>query len=385
MKLKTVAPLAMVACVSGVLTLVSVLAYQDAQDTVDWAKRKQLQSIASMIEVALHQQAIQTTSSAELLAAIPQVGELTAKNDHDGLIKMLMPTYQKQVTKYGVEAGNIVTPPAITVLRLHDNAKFGDDQSNHRPILVFTNQTREVQSGLEISSAMGIRGVSPIYNGTTHVGALEWATGLGTTLGELKTITGAELAILVKEQVVPANSKVRQNESHKIRDFIAAEATDWTYLSKALRETDVDRVNEGGLETRTVEGYDVGVVKVPLFDFSGKNVGAVYAVKEVSEFSRAVKDASVRLIIAGVIGLIFTSGAALLIITGMVLRPMERLGKRLKTLAGGDFSTKVDAISRKDEIGELAASIESVRVDLLRRFPPGSAPTLDSKSGGAGK
>ena len=208
---------------------------------------------------------------------------------------------------------------------------------------------------------------------------------MGTTLGELKTITGAELAILVKEQVVPANSKVRQNESHKIRDFIAAEATDWTYLSKALRETDVDRVNEGGLETRTVEGYDVGVVKVPLFDFSGKNVGAVYAVKEVSEFSRAVKDASVRLIIAGVIGLIFTSGAALLIITGMVLRPMERLGKRLKTLAGGDFSTKVDAISRKDEIGELAASIESVRVDLLRRFPPGSAPTLDSKSGGAGK
>ena len=69
----------------------------------------------------------------------------------------------------------------------------------------------------------------------------------------------------------------------------------------------------------------------------------------------------------------------------MILRPLERLGKRLKALSTGDFSTKVEALARKDEIGEVATSVESVRVDLLRRFAPGSAPPIDAKSAGGGK
>ena len=385
MKLKTVAPLAMVSCVAGVLAFVSVLAYQNAGDTVEWAKGKQLAGVSTMIEVFLREQALHTTEAAELIGAIPQVGEMVAKNDRDGLIKMLMPGYQKAVTKYGVDALGIVTPPALTVARMHNPGKFGDDQSSYRPMLVFTNQTREVQSGLEIASVAGVRGVVPIYNGTTHVGALEIATGLGATLAELKTITGSELTVLLKDAAIPANSEVRKNEARKIRDCIAAEATDWTYLSKVLRESDVDRINESEIATRTVDGVDLGVVRVPLFDFAGKNVGAIYAVKEVSEFSRALKDALVRLLVAAGIGLVITAGMALLVTSGMLLRPVERLSKRLKTLAKGDFSTKVEAVSRKDEVGELAASIESMRVDLLRRFPPGAAPSVEAKSGGAGK
>ena len=385
MKLKMVAPLAMMSCVAGVLAFVSILAYQDASETVEWAKKKQLAGVSTMIEVFLREQAIQTTASAELLASLPQVGEMMAKSDHDGLMRMLMPGYRKQETKYGFGSGNLVTPPATTVLRLHNPAKFGDDQSDHRPILVFANQTREVQSGLEVSSVAGMRGVAPVYNGAVHVGALELATGLGPTLAELKTVTGSELTVLLKDSVVPANSEVRKNEARKVRDYIAAEATDWTYLAKALRETDVDRVNESGFESRLVGNLEVGVVKVALFDFSGKNVGAVFAVKEISEFGRALKDALVRLLVAAGIGLVITAGASLLIISGMILRPLERLGKRLKALSTGDFSTKVEALARKDEIGEVATSVESVRVDLLRRFAPGSAPPIDAKSAGGGK
>lgn len=383
MKLKLVAPLAMVSCVAGVLAAVSVLAYQDAGDMVDWAKGKQLSSISTLIEVFVREQARQTSAAAELLAALPQVGELTAKNDREGLLKTLMPGYRKAATKYGMDALGIVAPPATTVVRLHDPAKFGDDQSGYRPILVFTNQTREVQSGLEISSVAGIRGVAPIYNGTTHVGALELAAGLGATLAELKTVTGAEFTLLIKETEVPANSEIRkQHENRKIRGFIAAEATDWTYLAKALRESDMDRVNENGVETRTVGDIDVGVVKVPLFNFAGKNVGAIFAVKEISEFGRVRKDSMVRLMVAAAIGLLVTAGVSLLILSGMMLRPMERMAKRLKALARGDFSSKVDDAGRRDEIGVLASSVESVRVDLLRRFPPGAAP--DGKTGGAG-
>ena len=376
MKLKVAAPLALITCVAAVLAFIGSLAYQNAGETVDWAKKKQLSSIATMIEVFLREQGRQTTAAAELLASLPQIGELVAKNDRDGLLTMLLPGYRKEVTKYGVEAVDIVTPPATTVVRLRDPGRFGDDQSGYRPILVFTNQTREVQSGLEVSSVAGIRGVAPVYNGTVHAGALELTTGLGPTLAELKTVTGAELVMLIKDAAVPANSAVRKNEGRKIKDFFAAEVTDWTYISGVLGEADVERVNETVSDTRTVGGVEVGVVKVPLFDFSGKNIGAVIAVKEISEFGRVLKDALVRLSVACALGLLVTLGVSLLVTSGLLLRPLERLGKRLKSLAAGDFSTKVEGIARQDEIGALAVSIESVRVDLLRRFPPGSAPPL---------
>ncbi|MEI6560395.1 MAG: cache domain-containing protein [Rhodospirillaceae bacterium] len=369
---------------AAVLGFVSVLAYQDASETVDWAKRKQLSGISTMIEVFLREQKRQTTATAEQLGALPQLGELVARGDREGLLRMLMPGYQRAVTKYGVEALGIVTPPATTVVRLHEPGKFGDDQSGTRPILVFTNQTREVQSGLEISSVAGMRGVVPLYQGAVHVGALELASGLGPTLSELKTVTGAELAMVIKDEAVPAHSHLRKTEARKLKTLFVAEVTDWTYLSAALRESDVDRVNEVGFDTRTVGGIEVGVVKVPLFDFSGKNIGAVFGVKEISEFGRALKDAQVRLAVAAGIGLLVILGVSLLVVSGLLLRPLERLGKRLKTLAAGDFSTRVEAVGRRDELGALAVSIESVRVDLLRRFPPGSAPPLEPGSGGTG-
>ena len=163
-------------------------AYQNAGDTVEWAKGKQLSGFLTMIEVFLREQALHSTEAAELIGAIPQIGEMVARNDRDGLFKMLMPGYQKAVTKYGVDALGIVTPPALTVARMHNPGKFGDDQSSYQPMLVFTNQTREVQSGLEIASVAGVRGVVLIYNGATHVGALEIAPGFGAALAELKVM-----------------------------------------------------------------------------------------------------------------------------------------------------------------------------------------------------
>ncbi len=376
MKLKVIAPVALVFSVALVLVFISVISYQNARETVDWAKGKELTGLSAMIEELLREEQHQAVAEAEMLAALPQVGELAAKGDRDGLIKMLMPGYRKEVTKYGIESSAIILPPATTLLRLHDPDKFGDDQSVNRPIYVFANQTREVESGLEISSVAGIRGVAPIYNGDIHVGALEWAIGLEPLVADLKSITGAEVAVMIKGSVIPAQSHIRDNQSHTLKDFIAAQATDWTYLSGALRETDVDQANEAAVSTRTVAGIDVGVVKVPLFDFSGRNVGVVLAVKEISAFGRTLKDTLVHLTMAAGIGLLVTAGVSLLIISGLLLRPLERLGARLKSLAGGDFSTKVEAVARRDEIGVLAASIESLRVDLLRRYPPGSAPPL---------
>lgn len=379
MKLKTLAPIAIAACVAIVLALIVTLAYNNTREAVGWAREKQLSALAGMIELFLRERTGRTTASAELLASLPLVGDLTARNDHDGLARLLLPGFRKASTKYGVEAATVITPPATALLRLHDPAKFGDDLAASRPILVFANQTRDVQTGLEIGAAVGIRGVAPIYAGTRHVGALEWATGLAPVLAEIKAVTGAETVALIREAAIPADSPIHHAENRRLKDFLAVEATDWPFLASVLVEGDVARVNEGAIVTRTVNGTDLGVVKVPLFEFSGKNVGAILAVKEIGEFRRTVKDTLVRLSIAGALGLLAVTCVTLLIVSGLLLRPLDRLSKRLNGLAGGDFSTKVYGVGRGDEIGTLAASTESLRLDLLRRYPPGSAPALDTE------
>lgn len=376
MKLKLIVPVAVLTCVTAVLAFISVLAYQNAADTVNWAKQKQLSGIATLIEVFLREQGRRTAAEAELLAALPQVGEMAAAGDREGLKRMLMPGYLKATIKYGVTAGAVVTTGNVTILRLHDPEKFGDDQGPRRPILAFTNQTRDVQTGLEISSIAGIRGATPVYRGAVHVGVLEWATDLGSAITELKSITGADIAVMIRDSAIPAQSHARRNEARRVKDFIAVEATDWNYLARALQESDVERVNDTSFDTRSVGDIDAGVVKVPLFDFGGKNVGAIFAVKEIGEFGRTLKDTMVRLAVAGALGLLVTTCVVLMLVTGLMIRPLERLGERLRRLARGDFSTRVEGIGRRDEIGQLAGNIESVRIDLLRRFSPGSAPAL---------
>lgn len=370
MRLRVSAPLSIMASVAIVLAAIAMIASERSAATVQWAKEKEMNGIAALVEAGLRQSARTAVAQAELIAGMPGVGPALARGDVAWL-KGIIPAYQHQRAKFGIEGAAFVTPPATVALRLHDAARMGDDQSAKRPILVVSNRLHEPQSGVEISpTSAAMRGTAPINHNGVHVGIVEWSIGLFTIAQEIHDATNAEVTFFVEPKRVEGN---RTAEERRLGPVAGLVSTDWEQASSLLRPLDLEEFNGVKITYHTLHSVDYGAVHVPLFDFSGQRVGTVVAVREVNEFSRAQRVLRAVLTTAVIVGTLAIGVVVVMVITGMMVLPIGRLSNRAGTMAKGDFSSPVSDIHRDDEIGGFARALEAMRQSLLRRFPPGSS------------
>lgn len=371
MQLRVSAPLSIMACVAAVLSLVAMIAIERSATTVQWAKEKEMNGVAALIEASLRQSSRTAVAQAELIAAMPGVGTALAAGDI-GWLKQIVPAYQHQRAKFGIEGAAFVLPPAKIALRLHDLSRSGDDQSAQRPLLVVSNRLHEPQTGVEISpTSSGMRGTAPVSVNGNHVGVVEWSIGLFTIAQEIHDIANAEVTFFLQKDRLGDNRIVDERHIGNLAGFVS---TDWDLTSSLLTATDLEDFGGIKLSYHTAHGIDYAAVHVPLFDFSGQRVGTVVAVREINEFARTEKILRAGLMTAVVVGTLACGGVVLTVMGGLLLRPMTRLSARARTLASGDFSAPVSDLGRDDEIGALAAALESLRQSLLRRYPPGAKP-----------
>ena len=378
MRLQVSAPLLIMACVATVLSVVAMIAVERSAATVKWAKEKEMNGVAALVEATLRQSSRTATAQAELIAGMPGVGGALAAGDMAWL-KQIVPTYQHQRAKFGVEGAAFVLPPAKIALRLHDLSRSGDDQSARRPLLVISNRLHEPQSGIEVSpTSSAMRGTAPVTFKGSHVGVMEWSVGLFTIAQEIHDIANAEVTFFLQEERLEGN---RAAEDRRIGGMTGFVSTDWDLTSSLLRATDLETYNGTKLTYHSVHGIDYAAVHVPLFDFSSQRVGTVVAIREVGEFARVEKVLRAVLLTAVVVGTLACGGVVLTVVGGQLIRPMTRLSARARTLSSGDFSAPVSDLGREDEVGALAGALESLRQSLLRRIPPGTKPDPSDKVG----
>ncbi|WP_436428207.1 cache domain-containing protein, partial [Enterococcus faecium] len=67
-----------------------------------------------------------------VVATMPAVQEAMARDDRAALIKLFGPGFAALKSDYGVDQFQFHTPPALSYLRVHQPAKFGDDLSGFR-------------------------------------------------------------------------------------------------------------------------------------------------------------------------------------------------------------------------------------------------------------
>ncbi len=367
MRLQISAPLSIMASIASVLVVVVMIAIDRSEATIRWAKEKQMTEVAAQIEATLRQTARTATAQAELLAGIPGVGQGVAQEDSEWL-KGLTTVYQRQRAKYGVESATFVRPPAKVLLRLHDLNRSGDDQSTKRPLLVAVNRLHEPQGGLEITpNTVGMRGVAPISFNGDHVGAVEWGVGLFRIAQEIHDVTHAEVTFFLQRSRVEGN---RTAEERRLGAMAGMVSTDWELTSSLLTLSDLEETNSIKIGYVVWRETEYAAVHVPLFDFSGQRVGTVVAINEINEFSRAASFVRAILISAMVVGVLLCGGVVLIVVRGMLLRPMVRLSERATGLSKGDYSSRVADTERSDEIGHYATALETLRHNLLRRVLP---------------
>ena len=293
-----------------------------------------------------------TEALAMTVARLPGIGKMLAEGDRPALARMFVPQYAELAKSQGIGQFQFHLPPAISFLRVHDPAKFGDDLSALRPMVVDANRTARPVRGLEAGVAgLGIRAVVPVFDGDHHVGSVEFGLGFSQEmLSSLKKAAGADVTILAlrgdkAEAVGSTRSEPSQLDQDDLRQLVAG--------------TPVLRTVQGPLGPLIVYGH-------LLADYSGKPAAVIELVADGSADAEQVSDLHRTMLEMAGGAVLLASLLALLLARG-VAGPIRQLIVAMSGVASRqEIDRNIPYLERADEIGQLARAVQFARDETMK-------------------
>jgi methyl-accepting chemotaxis protein len=318
---------------------------------VDRADERELRSHYDALQSRLGQEARRAAAMSAVVASIPAVQEAMAGDDREALKKLFVPSFAGLKADYGVDQFQFHTPPAISYLRVHQPAKFGDDLSSFRKTVVAANLDRKTIVGLEGGVAgLGIRGVVPIAQNGRHLGTVEFGLSFGQPFfDEFKRTRGVDIAFHL----------AAKNEFKVFAGTLDGQS----FFDPA----DDRRASEGAFIVRrgTLKATPVAALLAPIKDFSGTPIGAVEIVMDNSEYVSLLDHARLLAMGLSLLGLAITIIAGLLVASS-ISRPILAITGAMRNLAGGNLDVALPAHERKDEVGQMARAVAVFKDNAIR-------------------
>jgi methyl-accepting chemotaxis protein len=116
----------------------------------------------------------------------------------------------------------------------------------------------------------------------------------------------------------------------------------------------------------TIGGVDEAIVLAPMKDYKGNAIGFSALGVDRSAFVQAMTEARNWSIAIGVAVLLLTLGLAT-ILNRSIVRPLRALTAGMNRLANGDFTIVPPGLGRSDEIGEVAAAVETFKHKAIEK------------------
>ncbi len=315
-----------------------------------------LQMASVLLEEELTRYEEMVQSLAYQVAENPDVQELFANRDREGLLALVGDSYERLNREYGVDKFHFHIPPAVSFLRVHAPTSYGDDLSTFRHSVVFVNRTGQGVVGIEKGIyGLSVRGVVPIWYEGRLIGSVEFGVPLNTAFVEaIASNSGVDVSV------------------HTFGRTVEDEATggQWVMLASSTgrrlaRGQELSAAMESGEpQTMNVWRWNIPytVMLLPLRDFSGE----VVAVAELSRPQIEMMEGVKRLVLIG-IGI----GAAIILafwaVTALSLQPVLRSMRSIVTAAQRFSQGDLDArapVGLHDEIGEVASAFNSMADQL---------------------
>lgn len=337
--------------------------------TTEQTENSQYGLMKSIVQFNLAGAEGRALARAELVASLPRVKELFAAGKRDELAGELGKMFEIQKDKFNIEQAQFHVPPATSFLRLHDPAKFGDDLSTFRPIVVEVNKDFVARKGLSISrSGPGIFGVVPVTDKTGKpIGTFEFGQAFGGVLDALKSAYGLETVLFIDEERLKKSAPNLGgdifSEKNRVGRFIKYQSTNWELMSKLVTDSEL---SAPGIENtpyqRDAQDTPYGVVMVPLRNPVGDMIGMVVVAKDFSPSRSAMGQSMIWLLMYSLFAVVLIAGAIIVVVRGAVTRPIAALNERFAALAAGDASQPIDNPEVfYNEVGELAQHYETLR------------------------
>ena len=306
---------------------------------------------------------------AEIIAALPAVRAAFAARDREGLLAESAEMFKRQSERYGVDQAQFHFPPAVSFLRLHSPERHGDHQDQFRPMVVAVNRDLFPRKESAIAgTGPAIFGVTPVMDASgQHIGSFELGMNFGPLLHALKAAYRLEMALFIEEQTVRQlmfaeglDTEVLSDQNRKGK-YIKFHSTNWALMRELVSEADLS----GPPETQYIRSaLDVpyGVVLLTLFNNAGDPIGKIAMARDFSS-SRAAAGRS--LIWQGLLALsaiVLLAGIVLIVVRGLLLRPVEMLSQRFANLAAGRRDQPIaETENLCDELKALAQAHEQLR------------------------
>ena len=290
----------------------------------------------------------QSLQLATVISQSPLIQQGVAERNREFLLKrvnMFVSTFELDFATVTDENGNVIC-------RIHAPDKFGDNVAATNPMVGEALRTSKGISGLTVSSdgRLNERAVVPIYDlNNKFVGAVIAGKYLDDNemLDQLKAEHDMDFTVFYKDVRI-ATTIIRDGER------LVGTKLDADIANVVLNEKKefVDRI--------TTMGLDYVVVYKPLIGFTGEVEGIIFTGVDEQKATAEGREMVTKVIVAGLIVLAFTIIIVIFSIRRIVIRPLNSIVDVAQHVSAGDFSVNLSSLISKDEIGELALSMQHI-------------------------
>ena len=362
------APTALIITVIVVVVTLAFLSNRLFSSLTNAVEQNQFDLMRTIVRSSLRTAEDKAMARAEMVANLPKVRELFAKRDREGLLAECGPMFGIQKSKYGVDQLQFHLPNAVSFLRLHAPTQHGDDLSKFRPMVVAVNTDRVARKGLVIArTGPAIFGVVPMVDlSGEHAGSVDVGMDFNPILDGLKATYQLELALFIAEEPLrrfatgmPGDVLTEENRRGKFMKF---HSTHWALMKDLAAEGDIINLSEDGF-TRKLRGVTYGALILPLRDPNGETLGLLAVAKDFSASRAASGRSLVWQSLLALFAIVTLAVAIIVVIRGFLLRPMQMINERFRSLADGDRSQPIDQPEGLcQEMRDLAETYERLRV-----------------------
>jgi len=331
--------------VGGILSYTNL---RDLDQVIRNAETKELESHVLAVTNGIAAETRMAETMSALVANIPLVQKEFAAGNRKGLEKLFVPGFHVMKNKYGVRQFQFHTPPAISFLRVHKPAKFGDDLSSFRHTVVRTNEKLVPTRGLEVGVAgLGARGMVPVFYDGKHIGSVEFGMSFGQSFFDnFKAHNHVDVGLFLRD-------------GNGFKTFASTLGKTHLLPAALLRKAEKGKPQLGHV---TVDGVPRAVYAKVVNDYSGSPIGVIEVSMDSSAYQAALDTARDNAYRTGVLALLFGLALSLIIARGLTRR-IGTIAVGVNRVAEGDLTFDI-AVDGRDEIGMLGAAAQQMRTQL---------------------
>ena len=202
-------------------------------------------------------------------------------------LKILLDEQYKMMKNVGIVQFQFFLPDNKSFLRMDKMNQFGDNITNHRPDVVFTNKTKEISRGLVKGSfTHAFRNVYPLFdNEGKHLGAVEISFSSDLLQDDLTSRKGVHAHFLIEKKLYKKsnmNHHYKQSSEHEdyLVNLTESHSKEICIIGnekklKNIQEDIKTQINKGKEFSIYVRTYDLDIEVIsflPIKNFDGEDI-----------------------------------------------------------------------------------------------------------------